>query len=97
MSPDENRHRIVVINPNSSVSVTQAIHETLAPLRFDKGPAIDCLTLAEGPPGIETQDHIESVVDPICETIRREEPKVKRNDPCPCGSGKKYKQCCGRT
>ncbi len=30
------------------------------------------------------------------ETIRREGPKVGRNDPCPCGSGKKYKQCCGR-
>ncbi len=29
------------------------------------------------------------------ETIRREEPKVGRNDPCPCGSGKKFKQCCG--
>jgi uncharacterized protein len=27
-------------------------------------------------------------------TFRREEPKVGRNDPCPCGSGKKYKQCC---
>ena len=23
-------------------------------------------------------------------------PKVGRNDPCPCGSGKKYKQCCGK-
>jgi preprotein translocase subunit SecA len=29
-------------------------------------------------------------------TIRRDVPKVGRNDPCPCGSGKKYKQCCGR-
>ena len=29
-------------------------------------------------------------------TIRREGKKVGRNDPCPCGSGKKYKQCCGR-
>jgi preprotein translocase subunit SecA len=29
------------------------------------------------------------------ETIRREAPKVGRNDPCPCGSGKKYKKCCG--
>jgi len=28
-------------------------------------------------------------------TIRREEPKIGRNDPCPCGSGKKFKQCCG--
>jgi len=29
-------------------------------------------------------------------TIRRDVPKVGRNDPCPCGSGKKYKKCCGR-
>lgn len=28
--------------------------------------------------------------------VRREEAKVYPNDPCPCGSGKKYKQCCGR-
>ncbi|MDO4486090.1 MAG: preprotein translocase subunit SecA [Bacillota bacterium] len=31
------------------------------------------------------------------ETVRREAPKIGRNDPCPCGSGKKYKHCCGRT
>jgi hypothetical protein len=30
------------------------------------------------------------------ETIRREDPKVGRNDPCPCGSGKKHKKCCGK-
>ncbi len=29
-------------------------------------------------------------------TVKRAVPKVGRNDPCPCGSGKKYKQCCGR-
>jgi preprotein translocase subunit SecA len=29
--------------------------------------------------------------------IRRSLPKVGRNEPCPCGSGKKYKNCCGRT
>lgn len=29
-------------------------------------------------------------------TVVRTTPKVGRNDPCPCGSGKKYKQCCGR-
>ena len=28
--------------------------------------------------------------------IVREEPKIGRNDPCPCGSGKKYKKCCGK-
>ena len=30
------------------------------------------------------------------QTIRREGEKVGRNDPCPCGSGKKYKACCGK-
>jgi len=29
------------------------------------------------------------------ETFRHEEPRIGRNDPCPCGSGKKYKKCCG--
>ncbi|MDP8256536.1 MAG: preprotein translocase subunit SecA [Candidatus Alcyoniella australis] len=29
------------------------------------------------------------------QTVRRATPKVGRNDPCPCGSGKKYKKCCG--
>jgi len=31
------------------------------------------------------------------ETFRREAPKVGRNDSCPCGSGKKYKKCCGKS
>lgn len=30
------------------------------------------------------------------DTYRRIQPKIGRNDPCPCGSGKKYKKCCGR-
>ncbi|MBN2646161.1 MAG: preprotein translocase subunit SecA [Thiotrichales bacterium] len=30
------------------------------------------------------------------ETVRRDAPKIGRNDPCSCGSGKKYKQCCGK-
>ncbi|CAN5467562.1 YecA family protein [soil metagenome] len=30
------------------------------------------------------------------ETVTREEPKVGRNDDCPCGSGKKFKKCCGQ-
>jgi len=32
---------------------------------------------------------------PSLEPIKRKEKKVGRNDPCPCGSGKKYKKCCG--
>ena len=33
--------------------------------------------------------------DDVIKTVRREEPKVGRNNPCPCGSGKKYKKCHG--
>ncbi|MEM7697881.1 MAG: preprotein translocase subunit SecA, partial [Verrucomicrobiota bacterium] len=32
----------------------------------------------------------------IPKTVKRDAPKVGRNDPCPCGSGKKYKACCGK-
>ena len=32
---------------------------------------------------------------PVITQVRRDTPKVGRNDPCPCGSGKKYKKCCG--
>ena len=32
---------------------------------------------------------------PRGQTVKRESPKIGRNDPCPCGSGKKYKKCCG--
>jgi preprotein translocase subunit SecA len=34
-------------------------------------------------------------VDAAVTTVRRAQEKVGRNDPCPCGSGKKYKKCCG--
>ena len=46
--------RITVINPNSSDAVTESIDKALDPLRWAGGPVIDCLTLSEGPPGIET-------------------------------------------
>ena len=61
--------RILVLNPTSSVSVTAAVDRGLAPLRFPGGPEIICDTLAEGPAGIETQAHIESVVQPIARRI----------------------------
>jgi uncharacterized protein YecA (UPF0149 family) len=33
-------------------------------------------------------------ISPAPQPIRRENPPVGRNDPCPCGSGKKFKKCC---
>ena len=58
--------RIIVINPNSSETVTRAIDAAVEPLRRAGGPEIECLTLAEGPPGIETQRHVDEVVAPLC-------------------------------
>ena len=65
--------RIVVVNPNSTEAVTRGIDEAVAPLRFADGPEIDCLTLAEGPPGVETQRHVDGVVGPLCALIGRED------------------------
>jgi Asp/Glu/hydantoin racemase len=61
---------VIVINPNSTVAVTTAMDEGLAPLRMPGGPAIECVTLAEGPPGIESQSDADSVIAPLCRTIR---------------------------
>jgi curved DNA-binding protein CbpA len=46
------------------------------------------------PIGYEEEDDDEGYPPPP-QTVRRQTPKVGRNDPCPCGSGKKYKHCCG--
>ena len=45
----------------------------------------------------QKQDYILSRGEdvPIGKTVKRNHNKVGRNDPCPCGSGKKYKKCCG--
>jgi allantoin racemase len=64
---------IVVINPNSTAAVTAAIDRALRPWRVASGPAIECVTLPEGPPGIETQAHVEQVVPPICRLVRARE------------------------
>ncbi|NPA72659.1 MAG: preprotein translocase subunit SecA [Gammaproteobacteria bacterium] len=48
--------------------------------------------IAEGEPVANESEASDSAEG----TFRREDPKVGRNDPCPCGSGKKYKQCCGK-
>ena len=65
--------RILVINPNSTEVVTRGIDEACAPLRMAGGPAIDCVTLKEGPPGIETQQHVDGVVAPMLKMVREKE------------------------
>jgi Asp/Glu/hydantoin racemase len=59
------RPRILVINPNSNEMVTEGLRQALAPLAFGEGPEIICESLREGPIGIETQEHVESVTLPL--------------------------------
>ena len=45
---------------------------------------------------INSLDNGEQIKSEVNKTVVNEGPKVGRNDPCPCGSGKKYKNCCGK-
>ena len=47
---------------------------------------------ASGMTGAEADESAQPAQQPVM----RQGPKVGRNDPCPCGSGKKFKQCCGK-
>jgi preprotein translocase subunit SecA len=49
-----------------------------------------------GFPQRESDDNGNGELELVLPSVRRDAPKVGRNDPCPCGSGKKYKNCCGR-
>ncbi len=61
--------RVLVINPNSTVAVTDGIDRACERLRLTGGPSIECMTLKEGPPGIESQRHVDGVVAPLVATV----------------------------
>ena len=67
------REKILVINPNSSLAVTAAIDAAMQPLRLADGPEIVVDRLAEGPPGIMTQQDADSVVMPLVRRVRAED------------------------
>lgn len=67
---------IYVINPNSTRAVTAGIDAAMAPLRTAGGPAIECLTLDAGPPGIQSQLDVESVTLPLVQLARSLQPKA---------------------
>lgn len=56
---------IHILNPNSSAHVTEGIARAVAPIAAASGLVMQCHTLAEGPPGIETQAHVDGVVGPL--------------------------------
>lgn len=59
------RERILVINPNSNDEVTRGMARALEPLGLPGGPEIACVTLEDGPYGIESQKDADSVVLPL--------------------------------
>jgi allantoin racemase len=61
---------VFVINPNSSDTVTAGIDAAMEPLRMEGGPAIRCLSLPEGPPGIQSQADVERVTLPLAALAR---------------------------
>jgi len=67
--------RILVINPNSTETVTRGIDEAVEPLRMAGGPAVDCVTVREGPPGIETQQHVDGVIPHLLSLVSQKEPQ----------------------
>ena len=56
---------IYVINPNSTKSITKRIDAAIAPLRSSDGPVIASLTLAAGPPGIQSQRDADGIILPL--------------------------------
>tara|TARA_R110002049_G_scaffold160685_4_gene325678 strand:+ start:3427 stop:4098 length:672 start_codon:yes stop_codon:yes gene_type:complete len=56
---------IYVVNPNSSQHVTDGIDRAVEPMRDASPVAISARTLTEGPPGIESQAHVDGVVGPL--------------------------------
>jgi allantoin racemase len=64
---------ILVINPNSTESMTRGIDAACEPLRIAGGPAIETATLKEGPPGIETQQHVDGLIAPLVSFVRKQE------------------------
>ncbi len=65
--------RILVINPNSSAACGIGISQAIAPFRFAGGPALDVVSLNDGPPAIYTWRDWHAAVEPICRCIEHEE------------------------
>ena len=79
------RRAPLIMNHPSSESATASVF----------GAPRSAATATQAPPRASGPQPARVGGDDIVKTVRREEPKVGRNEPCPCGSGKKYKKCHG--
>jgi preprotein translocase subunit SecA len=94
--------REIVNNVFRSTSSITAFEKFLSalPQRFihetpPSGMSAPPTSAESGGPAAGGEDLVEQAIAEVQKPVRREMPKVGRNDPCPCGSGKKFKNCCG--
>ncbi|KTG17388.1 MULTISPECIES: preprotein translocase subunit SecA [unclassified Guyparkeria] len=76
----------LVDNPRVDPSQLRTRHESVSTFDESEEPVAPARASGQGEAGGEAPTR----------PVRRENPKIGRNDPCYCGSGKKYKHCCGR-
>jgi len=79
--------KVTMNNPAAEAVPAFAAARSAAPMSVTAEP------IPSGPGGAQSPQAAGGA--DVIRTVRREEPKVGRNDPCPCGSGKKYKKCHG--
>ena len=79
-------------------SVTKMFEDMIRRIRTVTAKKV--LSLQQGKVDVKPIDPVKiispSPTDKSMRTIKNTDRKVGRNDPCPCGSGKKYKNCCGQ-
>ncbi len=83
------------VAPRSNYRETAAVHEDAGGYGVAENVSRTAAAVEPLQPISQSAGEGGEVPEAKVKTIVREAPKVGRNDPCPCGSGKKYKKCCG--
>jgi preprotein translocase subunit SecA len=91
--------RIQILTEEEVAALEEARRNAARPMHFEHAAAENAIAAPEAAPELPPIGQgrplaAPSAAQPI-DTFTRDMPKVGRNDPCPCGSGKKYKQCHG--
>ena len=88
-----NRPAVRPVEATPSVEEPQSTVTGSAVIENKPAPAAPVL---EEPRGPRPEDLVTNASSGGARPVTRSSPKIGRNDPCPCGSGKKYKNCCGK-
>jgi Asp/Glu/hydantoin racemase len=72
--------RILVINPNASQACSQGISDAIDPFRYPRGPALDVVTVSDGPPGIYSWQDWHQAVGPLCRTVAQDAAAIDAAD-----------------